>query len=119
MSVRLFVYGSLMRGQRHHDRMRGAAFDGVARTANGFRLVSQGDYPALAAGGQGSVEGEVYRVSEALLAELDVFEGCPDLYQRDRIALADGSSAETYRIVAERAETLDEIAGGRWRGCDA
>jgi len=97
MTVRLFVYGSLRKGERHHDRMRGAEFEGPARTTTGFRLIRHGDYPALVAGGEGSVEGEVYRVDAALLDELDEFEGCPELYRRERVMLDDGSFAETYR----------------------
>jgi len=33
------------------------------------------------------VTGELYEVEEASLEVLDVFEGCPDLYRRERIAL--------------------------------
>ena len=114
--VRLFVYGSLKRGHRHHARMSGASFEGVSRTAAGYRLVLQGEYPALVAAASGWVEGEVFRVTIALLEELDEFEGCPDLYQRETVELADGSFVESYLIRPERAERLEEIAGGFWRG---
>ena len=110
----LFVYGSLKRGFRHHCVLRGAPFERSARTAKGFRLVLQGEYPALVSGGMGSVEGELYLVTAELLAELDHFEGCPDLYRREPILLEDGSRALTYVVLPERAQALPAIADGRW-----
>jgi gamma-glutamylcyclotransferase (GGCT)/AIG2-like uncharacterized protein YtfP len=116
MNVRLFVYGSLRKGYRHHDRMEGAVFECTVRTAVGFRLILFGAYPALVEGGEGSVEGEVYLVSAALIEELDVFEGCPDLYQRARVLLEDGTQAETYRMGREKTVGSAEISDGRWCG---
>jgi len=111
---RLFVYGSLKRGFSHHGVLGGAPFEGPARTAQGFRLVLQGEYPALVRGGTGCVHGEVYRVTDELVVELDRFEGCPDLYRRELVSLDDGSSALSYLIPPDRAKALPEIAEGRW-----
>lgn len=113
-TYRLFVYGSLKRGFRHHGMLGGAPFERSARTAKGFRLVCQGEYPALVSGGTGSVQGELYSVTAALLVELDRFEGCPELYRREKVPLEDGSSALSYVIVPERARELPVIADGRW-----
>ena len=46
-SVRLFVYGSLKRGGRHHDELAGAVFLGPATTVPGYRLEPLGEYLAL------------------------------------------------------------------------
>ncbi len=59
--------------------------------------------------------GELFEVAEAALEVLDVFEGCPDLYVRERIAL-EGSEAWTYvlaRPIPRHAVVLED---GRYPG---
>ena len=89
-SVRLFVYGSLKRGDRHHQELGGAKFLGTACTVDGYALVSWHDYLALVSGGDGSVPGELFEVDEALLRVLDEFEG--DEYERGVVALKNDPS---------------------------
>jgi gamma-glutamylcyclotransferase (GGCT)/AIG2-like uncharacterized protein YtfP len=86
-SVRLFVYGTLKRGGRYHDELRGAAFLGEATTGPGYELVRLGEYLALVETGKDpdSVTGELFEVPEALLASLDEFEG--DAYIRRQLAV--------------------------------
>ncbi|HMR79671.1 MAG TPA: gamma-glutamylcyclotransferase [Polyangiaceae bacterium] len=115
MRERVFVYGSLMQGLEHHEEMRGAQFEGTCRTVAGFFLALQGRYPALVRGGATVVHGESYLVTAAQLARLDVFEGCPGLYQRERISLDDGGHRFAYLIDAERGSRLPRV-GSCWRG---
>jgi|RhiMethySRZTD1v2_1073278.scaffolds.fasta_scaffold52470_5 gamma-glutamylcyclotransferase (GGCT)/AIG2-like uncharacterized protein YtfP len=112
----LFVYGSLKRGFLHHDFLAGSAFVRAASTAPGYQLVLQGEYPALALdpGAPGVVEGELYLVGDELLPELDHFEGCPELYQRENVVLDDGTTALSYVISAGRAASLPRVAGAAW-----
>lgn len=114
----LFVYGSLKRGFLHHDLLGASPFVRIANTAPGYRLLLLGEYPALAfdADATGSVEGELYRVSDALLLELDRFEGCPELYRREAIGLDDGSTALSYVISPARARGVPRVAGTSWVG---
>ncbi len=113
-SVRLFVYGSLKQGRRHHGQLAGAARLGEATTAPGYRLVLQGEYPALCRGGSEVVTGELYAVDAEHLLRLDVFEGCPDLYQRAEIPLSDATTAVAYVIDASRGHGLTPVPGGNW-----
>jgi gamma-glutamylcyclotransferase (GGCT)/AIG2-like uncharacterized protein YtfP len=85
--VRLFVYGSLKRGGRHHDELQGAEFLGEVETAPGYRLEPEGEYLALVAtpGRQDSVAGELFEIDQSLLPALDDFEG--DAYFRGEVAL--------------------------------
>jgi gamma-glutamylcyclotransferase (GGCT)/AIG2-like uncharacterized protein YtfP len=95
--MRLFVYGSLRRGHSNHERMKEARFLGAASTPPGrYHLIPQGGYLALVDGKGPGISGELYEVSTELLAELDEFEGTPNLYCRRAVALADGSQAEAY-----------------------
>lgn len=109
----VFVYGSLKRGHRHHDQLAGADLVRADASVPGHRLVLQGEYPAMCVG-EGVVFGELYRVDDAVLARLDRFEGCPDLYRRVPVVLSSGERAFSYRIDAERARGLPPVAGGRW-----
>lgn len=107
------MYGTLKRGGRFHDELRGAPFLGEATTGPGYALVRLGDYLALieqphdqpydqpydqadqqadeaddqaASGPAGEgVTGELFEVPEAILPALDEFEG--DAYIRRQLAV--------------------------------
>lgn len=110
----LFVYGSLKRGHANHEQLAGAAFLGRAQTAPGYTLYRVGVYPGLAPGGQGVVVGELYGVAPEAFRRLDEFEGCPWLYERGRVQLADGRWAHTYLIPGSRRGQGDERLGDSW-----
>jgi gamma-glutamylcyclotransferase (GGCT)/AIG2-like uncharacterized protein YtfP len=110
----LFVYGSLKRGHANHAQLAGAAFLGAAQTAPGYSLYRVGAYPGLALGGHAAVTGELYGVARAAFRRLDEFEGCPWLYERGRVHLADGRSAHAYLIPDGRRSECDECLGGTW-----
>jgi len=88
-SVRLFVYGSLKRGQRHHDELQaaGATFLGEAETVPGYRLEVVGEYLALVPhpAEVSVVQGELYEIPASQLPALDAFEG--DAYIRGRVEI--------------------------------
>ena len=94
----LFVYGTLRRGKSNHHLMAGAEYLGDAVTLPKYRLHDLKLYVVMvqdeAAGD--AVPGELFRVGDRLLAELDTFEGHPDLFRRTPVELADGKPAEAY-----------------------
>ncbi len=93
----LFVYGTLKRGQRNHHLLAGQRFVRSVATAPGFCLYDLGPYPALVPDADGGpVRGELFAVSGSATAELDDFEGVPDLFDRRRVALDDGTTAWIY-----------------------
>src|SRR5262245_22778676 len=110
----IFVYGSLKRGFENHALLSAARFEGPHATARGFELFRVGRYPALVRASQGLVRGELYRVDGELLERLDVFEGCPELYEREVIELEDGSTADAYLMPAERVAGCPRIYGNSW-----
>lgn len=123
--MRLFVYGTLMRGRVNHGLLAGAERLGAARTAAAFELVDLGEYPGLVAAGALSVAGELYRVDRATLVRLDAFEGHPLTFRRAEVTLADGGRAEAYLVAAHLAADRPRLAAGtvrdgtgvvRWRG---
>jgi gamma-glutamylaminecyclotransferase len=116
---RVFVYGTFLRGKANHAVLTrlGARFVCAARTSSPRTLVDLGPYPAMlpadASRDRSAVHGELYEIDEAALASLDEFEGCPDLYRRERITL-DAGEAETYVFARRRPKTATMISSGRY-----
>jgi gamma-glutamylaminecyclotransferase len=85
----LFLYGTLKHGQRSHHLVTGQRYVGEAITEPRYRLYDLGPYPGMVrdeANGL-AVTGELWEVDDACLTALDEFEGAPDLYTRERIAV--------------------------------
>jgi gamma-glutamylcyclotransferase (GGCT)/AIG2-like uncharacterized protein YtfP len=114
--VPLFIYGSLKAGLPNHRRLAGARFVHEASTEPRFTLYDLGPYPAMTCGGTTSVAGELYEVDLVMLEALDRFEGCPTLYARAEILLADGTTAHAYLFPVERIRDVRVITDGRWNG---
>jgi gamma-glutamylaminecyclotransferase len=112
-TTRLFVYGTLMRGESNHGHLAGATFAGAARTRAEFTLVSLGAFPGIRAGGAVSIAGEVYDIDDRTLRHLDEFEGHPHFYRRSEIVLDDGACAHAY-VLRARHVGETEIVSGRW-----
>ena len=108
----LFVYGTLKRGQPNHGRLQGARWLGEA-TLQGAALYDLGPFP-MAIAGEGWVVGELYAVAWAALPQLDAFEGCPRLYQRHWLPLADGRQAWAYLGQPFQVRHVKRLPGGQW-----
>lgn len=113
----LFVYGTLLRGERNHHYLASARFMGEAATEPGFALYDFGAYPALSEPGEHEVAGELYEIDEDTLARVDELEEHPDYYQRRELTLCCGTRAITYvlphRFVEQEGGVL--LASGSWR----
>lgn len=98
----IFVYGSLKRGFKQHNRhMKSAQFVAATRTRNAaFEMLAVLDpdatdhYPSIKAGGAFHIAGEVYKISERDLEMLDEYEG-PG-YNRVTIPLENGMESFVY-----------------------
>lgn len=113
MHHRVFVYGTLLRGEVNHPLLAGADLLGPHRTAAAFTLYDLGTYPGLVRGGVTAVRGEVYRVDGATLRRLDALEEYPHLYGRLLIATPHGGTwVYHYRGVVQG---FPVIASGDWR----
>jgi gamma-glutamylcyclotransferase (GGCT)/AIG2-like uncharacterized protein YtfP len=116
MSFRVFVYGTLLRGEPNHPLLEGARFIQRAHTEPAFLLYDLGHFPALVDGGGQRVAGELYEVGDACLAALDRLEGHPRFYFRSSIVLDSGDVVETYLMPRERLHGRHRlIRCGDWR----
>jgi len=111
----LFVYGTLLSGERHHPLLAEAEPGGPARTAAAFDFVDCGGFPAIVPGGTTAIAGEVYAVDGATLAAIDRLEDHPHFYRRTAICLADGRLVEAYLLDRDRAAGLPRLPSGDWR----
>ena len=116
-SVRVFVYGTLRKGELRHHLLEHKRFLGEA-IAEGFVLYDLGDYPGMVPG-EGRVVGEVYEVSWEFLRTLDRVEGTPHLYRRETIevCLESGQKLQGVFTYIYNGSTADYkiIKSGDWK----
>jgi gamma-glutamylcyclotransferase (GGCT)/AIG2-like uncharacterized protein YtfP len=117
MKTNIFIYGTLKRGQLHHDLLKGQEFLALARTAPSYRLYNSGHFPALVEDTcQGvGVQGEVWRVDDSLLQVLDDFEDVPRLFTRKPIRLEEFHQPVSAYFFMGQVSSLEEC-GARWPG---
>jgi len=71
----VFVYGTLKRGGVNHAWIEAQQFVAEARTVPAYRMYDLGGYPGMVRSADGiSIQGEIWSVDEAGLAQLDVLE---------------------------------------------
>lgn len=101
--TRVFVYGTLKRGRENHRWIEGQRFVRMAKTRPLYRMYDLGGYPGLVSHSEGlCIEGEIWDVSPAGLARLDVLEGVAvGEYERVPLELEDGGPAEGYLYLRE------------------
>ena len=108
--MKVFVYGTLMDGEPNHRFLGKSPKLGAGETKPIYTLYDMYFYPAMVFGGDTSIKGEVYEVSEEALTDLDFLESYnprrPEkgLYNRQLIVVK-----LRDRDVAALAYFLDEI----------
>ena len=107
---RVFVYGTLKRGQRNFSYLRGARFIGYHVTEKLYSMYEFGGYPAVCRDGRHAIIGEVYRVGNRRFGILDAFESYPDFYQRIEIETRWGK-AWMYVVEPERCRGKRKLVG--------
>ncbi len=123
----IFVYGTLMRGQRSHDKLspRIGRAQGDAHVV-GAALIHIEWYPGLVLSEEGRVHGELYEIDDLAewLAELDSYEDfCGydsdvSLYRRSLVrAVANGDPTLAWAYVyLGDPDPFPRIPSGRWAG---
>jgi len=83
--IKVFVYGTLMRGEDNHDLfLSESKFIGYAELA-GYGLYNVSSYPGIVPECNEKVKGEVYEVDQQTLARLDWLEDEGELYIRREV----------------------------------
>ena len=93
---KVFVYGTLLRGNRNHPHFLGQSqFLGKA-VLSGYALYNLGSYPGIIESPEDSVKGELYEVDEPTLNSLNHLEGEGSLYalRSSPVEREDGTKVE-------------------------
>lgn len=126
MQLPLFVYGTLMPGERNWPLLEEHCTAHERATIEGWQLwhLDAGNYPAITPG-DGAVEGALIQITEArwasVLATLDRLEDytpeAPDrslyLRERSRAILQDGSPRDVWLYVWNPTRRAELEQGGR------
>jgi gamma-glutamylaminecyclotransferase len=124
MKTRVFLYGTLKRGQRSHHLLHGQEFLGEAKTLPVYRLYNCGQHPALVEDPQNgvAVHGEVWLANDETVQKLDAYEEAPRYFSRRPILLqsergtssdhSPDSEVQAYFFNGDVANLRD--AGDRW-----
>ena len=118
-TTRVFVYGTLLRGQSNHRVLRGGLFVREARTRAEHTMFDLGAFPGVARGGATAIVGEIFDVDAGVLERLDMLEGHPRFYERQAIELEDGERVSAYLLPLERYAEAPLIVSGSWRAYQA
>lgn len=102
--TRVFVYGSLRKGLRHHDWLHGASYVRDDVTVGRFRMLDLGAYPAVVDEPAYPIHGEVYEVREGTLSQLDQLEEHPLFFRRRVVALRSGDQAWMYLLAGKPSD---------------
>jgi len=87
---RIFVYGTLRRGEANHALLHRARLLGYHCTEPRYTLLDLGSYPGVVEGGHTAIRGEVYELDGPLFARVDELEDYPRLYNRRLIPTSFG-----------------------------
>ena len=101
--VPVFVYGTLKKGERAHERMEGSRLIATAELQPEYKLLDCGRFPALvkASNGTNYVPGEIYEVTKPVLKNLHEYEGVSSgLFYFDFLSL------DNFEIVNEPESNL-------------
>jgi len=112
-SQRVFVYGTLMRGEPMHGLLGEAALVAQIRTAPTYTLVLLGAYPAMLRSGSTPIVGELYLIGRSAIPTLDDYEG--DQYERATVELEDGTVAIAWFGREKVGTGFHPIPSGDWR----
>ena len=107
---RVFVYGTLKRGQRNYHFLRDAEFVGEFTTPGIYSMFEFDDYPAVCLRGRHAVRGEIYLVTDRQFKMLDDLEWYPHFYQRIEIP-TDFGDAWMYIVKLRLCRDKQQLPG--------
>ncbi len=112
--ILFFAYGSLLPGEMHHAHIVNCKHVGAGRTADQYRLVDLGQFPALISGDR-VVAGELYLISRGDRFRLDSLKENGRVFERGTVVLSDGRTAEAYFMDPDKLRGRRRLTCEDWR----
>lgn len=122
---RLFVYGTLMRGEVRHHLLSAAGIQSISPASIAGDLLDLGDYPGLqlSTATKERVVGELieFESLDKIISDLDEEEGPEFRRELVNVTLPNGRGqfAWTYVLAGQAANGRDPIPTGNWRNRSA
>jgi gamma-glutamylaminecyclotransferase len=122
-AIRVFVYGTLKEGYGNHRALAGSKALGRAVIAGKYSLVDMGWYPGVldhsadSAFPERRIGGEVYEIDDDTLNTLDMIEGHPSFYCREKVRTPYGK-AWAYLLPPRGREHHNKVETTFWRQTD-
>ena len=88
--MNIFVYGTLKKDFHNHHYLEDAEFICGATTKEKYPMVNVEEYFPYLINKKGigyHIKGELYKIDEAVLSMLDILEGYPELFMREKIPI--------------------------------
>ena len=104
----IFVYGTLLKGQRNHDAYLKNCYFAGGGTIKGYDMYDLGTYPGIKQG-NGKVTGEVYYVTDEELEKVDCLEDEGNEYIK--------TPAKVYMENGEELEAMVYLYNWSIEGC--
>lgn len=108
----VFVYGTLRRQHYNHALISKAHYISEWVTPAQYTMISFDFYPAVIPMGTSPIVGELYKVNDKQLEEIDLLEGVPIFYRRDIIETPVGKAF--WYVMPEVLERAEVVFSGDW-----
>jgi len=116
--VRIFVYGTLTRGQGAHHYLENAKYAGEYMLPD-YGMYDLGCFPGIKYMGSGhGVIGEVYEIDKDMLLRMDRYEGEGSLYNREEVYVYNASGTVFTYVYIYNGLPEGEPVIGRWGEMD-
>lgn len=124
MLRKVFVYGTLKRGMSNERYVPNDAIEKMCEATIQGELyyINSGAYPCLKLEGSNTIYGELYTIKEKyfdfILKQMDLLEGCPDLYERKIVNVNTENGIEQCWAYIFNLDAFlgDKIPSGRFIG---
>ena len=112
--IRLFVYGTLMKGQGAHHYLENAEYLGEY-VLDRYAMYDLGSFPGIVPSGDGyEVIGEVYEISSDMLPFMDRYEGEGSLYIRREECVTKGEESLYAYVYVYNSDPDGKRVEGKW-----
>jgi len=115
MNIRIFVYGTLMRGERAHYLLSDARYLGKFFLYD-YAIYNLGSFPGIINSRGDRVLGEVYEITESMLPAMDYYEGEGSLYLRKNVNVCnDTESVSAFAYIYNRRIEGEKKMNESWK----